>query len=431
MNITNRVKTKMTKRNKDTETEGYGKKSRTVLMMSSLLIQPLVPVYGTPVIAYTIQKFLKADWTIYFLAGFKPKPVDEGLAKQLHIIWFEGPLLRILRTFGDEVRKIGFFFRAIWWSIAQILFLAKGFWIITRHKVDCIYSWDVNAAPAAWILSKLFGVKWIARYLGTVFLWDQMNNMAWKVRSWQQVIAYKCRADLVIMTNDGTLGDYVLDKLGVDKDKIRFWINGVDKQAFSIIQPKEIAKERLGMNKSYVLLSVSRLDSCKRVDRCISVMPEIISKIPGVILMVVGDGPARPALEKLGRELNVASHVRFVGAVRHEDVPLYYAAADVYLSLNDYSNLVNPLLEAMIAGKCCVVLNVGGISNLIKDGVTGIIISKVQLNSLGQILIFLYENQVLRETLGKNAREWACQNLKTWDERLSQELQEVENILLS
>jgi glycosyltransferase involved in cell wall biosynthesis len=108
---------------------------------------------------------------------------------------------------------------------------------------------------------------------------------------------------------------------------------------------------------------------------------------------------------------------------------LYYAAADVFVSLYDVSNVGNPLLEAMVAGKCCVALDVGGTSKIVKHGVTGILIAKEQLDSLDQVLVSLLENQPLRERLGANAREWAWQHLKTWDERLDQELREVEKLL--
>lgn len=411
--------------------EGYRQAhgSQAVLMMSTLVIQPLAPVYGTPVVAYTLRAYLKAGWTVYFVVGFKPDQVDDELMKQLHISWFAIPLLRTL----GRLRKIGFFARAVWWAIAQVLFFAKGIRIISKHKVDLIYTWDWDAAPAAWILSKLFGIPWVARYLGTfllgTFLCGQRKNVAWKVRSWQQVLAYKLPADMVIMTDDGTLGDVVLEKLGVDRNKIRFWMNGVDKQAFSVVPPKEIARQHLGIITEYVLLAVSRLDTWKRVDRSISAMPGVISKIPETTLVVVGDGPERRALEKLARELGVAGHVRFVGAVRHEEVPLYYAAADVFLSLYDISNVGNPLLEAMFAGKCCVALDVGGTSKIVTHGMTGILIAEGQLKSLDQVLVSLLENQPLRERLGANAREWAWQHFKSWDERLEQELREVEKLV--
>jgi glycosyltransferase involved in cell wall biosynthesis len=398
--------------------------SKAMLMMSTLVIQPLAPVYGTPIVAHTLRAYLKAGWTVYLVVGFKPDPVDDELVKQLHISWFAIPLLRTL----GRLRKIGFFARAVWWAIAQVLFFAKGFHIISKHKVDLIYTWDVDAAPAAWMLSKLFGIPWVARYLGS-FLYNQMKNVAWKVRCWQQVLAYKLPADLIIMTDDGTLGDVVLEKLGVDRDKIRFWMNGVDKQAFSALPPKEIARQSLGITTKYVLLAVSRLDNWKRVDRIISAMPGVISKIPETTLVVIGDGPERHALQKLARELGVAGHVRFFGSVRHEEVPLYYAAADVFVSLYDVSNVGNPLLEAMVAGKCCVALDVGGTSKIVKHGVTGILITKEQLDFLDQVLVSLLENQPLRERLGVNAREWAWQHLKTWDERLEQELLEVEKLL--
>ena len=214
--------------------------SKAVLMMSTLAIQPLAPVRGTPVISYTLQAYLKAGWTIYFVAAFKPKPVDNELTKQLFISWFTVPLLRKL----GRVRKVGFFARAIWWGIAQVLFFVKGLRILHKYKVDLIYTWDVDAAPAGWTLSKMFRIPWVARYFGT-FLHDQMGSVAWKIRCWQQVLAYKLPADMVIMTDDGTQGDRVLRRLGVDMERVRFWLNGIDRELFTCLPEKNAHSARI------------------------------------------------------------------------------------------------------------------------------------------------------------------------------------------
>jgi len=398
--------------------------SKTILMMSTLAIQPLAPAYGTPVITYALRAYLKAGWTIYFIAGFKPDPIDDELVRHLRVSWFAVPWLRAL----GRLRKIGFFARTIWWMMAQVLFFIKGFRIISKHKVNLIYTWDVDAAPAGWLLSRVYPIPWVARYLGT-FLWDQKKKRAWKLRSWQQVLAYKLPADMVIMTDDGTFGDRVLRSLGVDMKRVRFWMNGVDRESFTSLPDKIQARRELGINSKWVLLTLSRLHSWKRVDRAIQALPEILRVFPNTVLLVVGDGPERKRLERLAMDLGVAKHIRFEGAVPHRDVPKYLAAADVFLSFYDLSNVGNPLLEAMMAGKCIVTLNNGDTGRFIKNGENGVLLEYEDLPRLPEIIKELLANEDLRNRLGANARKFAEENFWSWQERIEVEIAEVNRLI--
>lgn len=398
--------------------------TKSVLMMSTLAIQPLAPVRGTPVITYTLHSYLKAGWTVYFVASFKPTLMDNELAKRLPISWFAVPLLRKLVKY----RKIGFFARAVWWAIAQLLFFINGLRIFHKHKVDLIYTWDVGAAPAGWMLAKLFGIPWVARYLGT-FLFDQMKNVAWKVRFWQQVLAYKLPADMVIMTDDGTQGDKVLRTLGVNMERVRFWMNGVDWETFSSLPTQTEARRQLGIGSRHVLLTVSRLVSWKRVDRAISALPGVLQDYPDSVLMVVGDGPERRQLEQLAESLGVRDHIRFVGAVPHREIPAYLAAADVFLSFYDLSNVGNPLLEAMMAGKCIVTLNNGNTSRFIRNRENGILLEYEDLPRLPEVIKELLANDDLRNRLGTNARKFAEENFWSWEKRIETEIAEVNQLI--
>jgi len=404
--------------------------SKAVLMMLTHIIQPFAPVYGTSVVTYTLRAYLKAGWTFYIVAGFKPKPVDNELVKQLHISWFGGSLLDTLRILGERVRKIGFFFRAVWWVIAQALFFINGFCIISQRKVDLIYTWGEFASPAAWALSKLFGIPWVARYLGTyVPICDQKKKVLWRIRFWQEILAYKLPADLIIMTNDGTQGDRVLQHMGVKMEKVRFWLNGVNWESFHFMPQSQEAKALLNLGDKYVLLCLSRLHRWKRVDRALQALPSVLKSFSNVVLVIVGDGPERKRLEQLALELGCREHVRFEGAIPHSEVPKYLAAADIFLSLYDLSNVVNPLFEAMMAGKCIVTLNNGDTRRFIRNGENGVLLECEDLHKLPEVIKELLANEELRNRLGTNARRFAEENFWSWEERLDVEIAEVSRLV--
>ena len=247
------------------------------------------------------------------------------------------------------------------------------------------------------------------------------------LRAWEHVVAYKLAAEsnLVIMTNDGSQGDRLLAQMGVKKSKTRYWLNGLDKKQFAVSCQQGWAKQELGIRHHHVLLCVSRLMALKRVDRCIQALSEAVNDSSDMVLVIVGDGPERGQLEKLACALGVARHVRFEGAVDHADVPKYLAAADIFLSFYDWSNIGNPLLEAMMAGKCIVTLNNGDTRQFIKDEEDGILLEYDELTKLPEVIRELLADKGQRQRLGTNARKFAEEHFWSWEERMDAEVKEV------
>ena len=267
----------------------------------------------------------------------------------------------------------------------------------------------------------------VARFQGSIvqLLWK--GKPFWRIRAWEHVLAFKTSrfSDIVIMTNDGSQGDQLLSQMNVDARKIRFWMNGVDWSLFEEMLGYSDAKKKLNINAKNVLLVISRLVSIKRVDRSIQALPEVLKEFPDVLLLIVGDGNERERLEKLAEELGVSDNVRFEGAVPHKDVPLYLAAADVFLSFYDWSNVGNPLLEAMMAGKSIITLNNGDTGQFITNGVNGILLEYEDIPNLPTIIKNLLSDGGLRERLGGNARKFAEEHFWSWEERIEAEIREV------
>lgn len=259
----------------------------------------------------------------------------------------------------------------------------------------------------------------------------RMRERLWKLRHWHHYIALRWPVDLVIMANDGTEGDKALRALGVDENRVRFWMNGVDRSFLELIPDYLVARtrEELGLADCSVLLALSRLVSWKRVDRIINAMPAIVERNPDVHLVIVGDGDAREGYERLVEHLGIQNFVTFVGAVAHRDTRCYLALADVFVSLYDLSNLGNPLLEAMMMGKCIVTLNNGATGSIIKNNVNGILLEVDQLGQLPDVIVWLLGNQGARRELGSQARSYAERNFWGWNKRMDEEIGQVRLLL--
>src|SRR5215218_10127562 len=95
---------------------------------------------------------------------------------------------------------------------------------------------------------------------------------------------------------------------------------------------------------------------------------------PGAQILLVGDGPERKALERESERIGVADRLHFVGFFAHDRVPAVLAHADLLILPSLYEELGTVLLEAMQAGLPIVASKIGGISDVIQDGVNGMLV---------------------------------------------------------
>lgn len=100
-----------------------------------------------------------------------------------------------------------------------------------------------------------------------------------------------------------------------------------------------------------VLLAVGRLDAYKQTARLVAAMAHLPSTYE---LVIVGDGPCRPALARLGAEFGVSGRMRLLGHVAESDLQAWYRTATVFVTLSRFESFGLTLLEAAVAGTAIV-----------------------------------------------------------------------------
>jgi teichuronic acid biosynthesis glycosyltransferase TuaC len=147
---------------------------------------------------------------------------------------------------------------------------------------------------------------------------------------------------------DGLVG------LGIPESKVRVLRNGVDLEMFRALDRSD-ARAKLGL-RGPTLLSVGHLIERKGHDLVIGAL----AVLPQVSLLIVGEGPERPALERLAATLGVKDRVKLLGHVSHELLASIYSAADVLVLASSREGWPNVLLEAMACGTPVVASNIWG-----------------------------------------------------------------------
>jgi glycosyltransferase involved in cell wall biosynthesis len=131
---------------------------------------------------------------------------------------------------------------------------------------------------------------------------------------------------------------------------------------------REELRSELGLTGP-TLACAGRLGPQKALD----VALEALAAVPGVSLVVAGDGPERAKLERLAAELGVAERVRFLGSLSRRAVLELFRAADAALLSSTWENLPHAVLEALAVGTPVIATAVGGVPEVVRDGENGLL----------------------------------------------------------
>jgi glycosyltransferase involved in cell wall biosynthesis len=194
---------------------------------------------------------------------------------------------------------------------------------------------------------------------------------------------------------------HVQDVLGVPANRIHVIPNGVDPARFDG-RSSENVQTSFGPGDERTILFVGRLVKEKGVSTLLEAIKDLSSQGSQVNLRIVGDGPMREQLAREALGLGLDGNVRFTGFVDSHTLVSLYRSSDVCVvpSLHEPFGLV--ALEAMAAGTPAVVSDVGGLSEIVEDGVTGIKVPPGDGRLLAIALRRVLEDRSLAEQLRRN-----------------------------
>jgi glycosyltransferase involved in cell wall biosynthesis len=153
---------------------------------------------------------------------------------------------------------------------------------------------------------------------------------------------------------------------------------------------------------SLVVGWVGRMTAVKRTNDVIRALRRLVDRGIDARLLLVGDGPDRAALERFASELGVIRRCLFVGY--QHDVARFYAAIDVFLLPSANEGTPVSVIEALAAGRPAVATNVGGVPDVIRDGVDGFLVQIGDVETLADRLAELAGDSERRRSMGEAGR---------------------------
>jgi len=214
-------------------------------------------------------------------------------------------------------------------------------------------------------------------------------------------------ADLVVAVSEHARFHH-LEHLRLHPARVMTIHNGIDVAAFrNGGADRAVVRSELGIPAgASLIVVVAVLRPPKGIDRLLRALPDVIEAVPAAHCLIVGDGEARPGLERLAADRGIADRVTFSGA--RADVPRMLAAADLFVLPSLTEALPTVVAEAMAAGLPVVATRVGGTPEMV-DASTGVLVEPGDIPGLGKAIVQVLGDPTDAASRGKRGRAVAAE----------------------
>jgi glycosyltransferase involved in cell wall biosynthesis len=210
------------------------------------------------------------------------------------------------------------------------------------------------------------------------------------------------RLDHVVIVPSEAMRDQLVAR-GVPADKVRLVRTGIDVDRFAPRPRDPAVRASLGIaDDAFVLLNIGRLVAVKGQEDLLRAFVRVRAERPGAVLLIAGEGPERPALEQLARELSIAPAVKLLG--NRSDVPELLRASDLLVQSSREEALATVVCEALAAERPVVATDAGGTREVVRTD-TGLLVPARDPDALARGVLDLAREPERARSLARAGRE--------------------------
>jgi glycosyltransferase involved in cell wall biosynthesis len=208
-----------------------------------------------------------------------------------------------------------------------------------------------------------------------------------------------------VVTVSPSLGRRYFEYNSLPLDKMRVVTYGADVGAVQrvAVEDATAVRARCGFGAEHLVIgSVGRLVEQKDYPTQLRGFARAAAQVPVLRMVLAGDGPLRPSLEALARELNLGERVCFLGHC--DNVPAVMRGLDIFVLASKFEPFGVALLEAKAAGLAIVATAVNEIPEIVSDGETALLVPPHSPEQLAEAFVRLAQDTHFRHDLGLRAR---------------------------
>jgi len=254
----------------------------------------------------------------------------------------------------------------------------------TAGPYDIIHSHSMFSSFALMFLKQVLSVPLITTYHGRI------PEGVKSLDKWKMKIVFE-GSDAFLVNTEYAKKDLV--KLGCPKSKIHIIPQGIDLENF------EFHKRKIQPGKTIRLISVGRLSPEKGHNVALRAINEIIMDCPDLEYHIIGHGPERERLERICAELNLSDHVIFHGFKAGKELNKLFALAHIFILPSKSETQGVVIQEAQACGIPVIANNTGGIPEVIKENITGLLYKENDSMDLAHKIRAIIKDPILYQQL--------------------------------
>lgn len=288
--------------------------------------------------------------------------------------------------------------------------------LIRKEDIKALLCGEVMTAGLSGYLCKiLFGRKYFVYLHGSEF--REYRGL------WFLLISLILKNANKVITNSFFSKREFLRNLDISEEKVMVLSPGVDTLRFHPEVDISNVINKYNLKNKKILLTVSRLEENKGIDKMIKLLPGIRQRFPEVIYLIVGKGPEEDYLKDLVADVSPEGII-FAGEVTDRDLPEYYVAADMFILLTQevptrgfVEGFGIVFLEASACGKPIISGRTGGAVEAIVDTQTGFLVDPSNDKEITEAIEKLLTDRELGRKLGRQGRKRMVEEF-SWEKKL-------------
>jgi glycosyltransferase involved in cell wall biosynthesis len=335
-----------------------------------------------------------------------------------------GRLIELVKSQGLKVRPIRNFTRPIS-PLKDILAVFELVSLIKKERYVIVHTHNSKAGFIGRLAAKIAGVPVIVHTVHGFAFHPYEKFWRRKIFIFLERLATRW-CDVMIVISEAMVNWAVKERI-VTCDKIVKIYSGIEIDKF-LFQTNISAKRKAWGIKDdeLVIGEVAKLWEGKGQDILLAAIPEIIREVSNLKVIFVGEGELEHRLKNIAYKLNIQDKIIFTGF--RADIPEITSVFDIACLPTLWEGMGRSVLEAMVSGKPVVASRVGGIVDLVQDGVTGILVEPGDYQALAKAIIRLLKDKGLRQKMGEEARKRVDERFST--EKMVAEIEKIYNELL-
>ena len=274
--------------------------------------------------------------------------------------------------------------------------------VIMHHNLDLLHvHYAIPHASAAYLAKQIVAKQGkIIPFITTLHGTD--ITLVGRDKTYAPVVTFSINESDAITAVSHNLKEETYKSFDITKE-IDVIHNFVDVSRFNK-KPIDAFKKVIAPNGEKIIVHASNFRKVKRVEDVVKVFAKVKAKINCKLLMV-GDGPERPVMEEMVKDLKLEEHVRFLG--KQEQMEEILAVSDLFILTSDYESFGLSALEAMAASVPVISTNAGGLPEVNIEGVTGYLSDIGDIEGMTLNAIKILGDEETLKTFKANAFEQA------------------------